>query len=165
MNAREEYELCERPKTYMDEIIHECSNTLRSMKNMLREQLKIHDLTLNEFEMLMYLKRGKRDTSKDLVKERGYSRSLVSKTADQLMKQGYLTAEQDKEDRRIMHLKLTEKAEGILGELEQFTNGLNEILRRTITREEIDAMKMVLIRMQACFEEMGTANNTLEDGK
>ena len=157
--------MCERPKTYMDEILHECSNTLRSMKNMLREQLKTHDLTLNEFEMLMYLKRGKSDTSKDLVKERGYSRSLVSKTADQLMKQGYLTPEQDMEDRRIMHLKLTEKAEGVLGELEKFTSRLNEILRRTITREEIDTMKMVLTRMQSCFEELGTADNTLEDGK
>lgn len=145
--------MCSGQKEHVEDITYLCTCVMKSMKMMIREQLKDYDLTFGEFDVLMFLAQGSYDTSKDIARERGYSRSMISKMVDRLMKQDYLTVQQDQEDRRIVHLKLTPKANVILDMLKKTRANIDEIIQEAITPHEREIMINALKRLQDCLDE------------
>lgn len=138
---------------YTEEIIKLCAGVMKAMKNTAGEQLKEYDITFGEFNILMFLSQGVCDTSKDMARHQGYSRSLVSKTVDQLMKRGLLTAQQDSEDRRIMHLKLTKEGGEMVQKTKVLGEKIDEKLRESVSRSDMDMLGDVLSKVRRCLEE------------
>ena len=64
-------------------------------------------LTGNEIDVLLFLANNPGyDTARDAVEMRGLSKSHVCKSVDALTRRGWLAGEQDKRDRRCVHLRL-----------------------------------------------------------
>ena len=71
-----------------------------------------------EFDILVFLHNNPgRDTARDIVALRGLPKSNVSQAVEVLMGKGLLARSQDAEDRRRVHLNLTEAAEQLMPQL------------------------------------------------
>lgn len=108
-----------------------------------------YNLTQNEIDVLIFLKRHPGlDTAGEIAGGQSLSRSLVCKSVESLLDNQYLIAEEDREDRRYLHLKLTDKAEDILRELLQVREDFWSILKKNIGREEMDVFLRVFDQMK-----------------
>lgn len=110
------------------------------MSNLITEKYGLHKV---EIEILLFLKKGKGDTARDIAENKFFSKAHISHAIDKLMECGYLVGKADAQDRRCIHLILTEKAEPVCGELLKMRENLMGIIYRDITEEERQTMRDV----------------------
>ncbi len=68
------------------------------------------DLTMREVHVLLFLANHPgQDTARDVTELRGMAKSQVSQAVEVLAGRGLLTRRADGEDRRIVHLEITEQ--------------------------------------------------------
>ncbi|MBR6769907.1 MAG: winged helix-turn-helix transcriptional regulator [Lachnospiraceae bacterium] len=96
-----------------------------------------------EIEILLFLKKGKLDTARDIVEARHYSKAHISHAIEHLMEQGYVVGQMDAQDRRCIHLKLTEEAEPVCQELIKLRRSLMKTVYKDVTEEEMLILKQV----------------------
>lgn len=137
-----------------DSIIRICVQIKKKKHALMNDYTKRYAITANEMEFIVFLGHGKMDTAKDIVNHRGYSRSLVSKTVDSLMRGGYITSRIDEKDRRVVHLSLTEKAREIMGDLEKTVEDIRNMSLEGITPEEILQAKDILNKILDNFQKI-----------
>lgn len=141
---------------YGEEMMHLFMALGKKMRELGRMQAACYGINSSELEIISFLAHSPHDTSKDLVCNKGYSRSLVSKTVDSLLKNKYIAAEQDLEDRRIMHLKLLPKAQEIVTEMHAMRAAMKDKLLAGVTEEEIGNMISIFHKIQGNAEQLLT---------
>lgn len=119
----------------------------RSVQTALRESVRDEGITQNEIEVLLFLERGRFDTARDISQVRGMPRSLVSKAVDQLVKRGFVEACQDREDRRVVHLRLLPPAKELVERLVRARKEFFTQLCQGITQEEAAAFYSMVEKM------------------
>lgn len=77
-----------------------------------------------------------RDTAAEIAELRMLSKSSVSQGVENLIQKGLLVRSQDTEDRRKIHLSLTEKAEPITEDIEKVWRGFRDKIFRGFSEEE-----------------------------
>lgn len=92
-------------------------------------ELAEYGFTPNEVSVILFLHNNApdMDTASDIVRCKGISKGLVARSVESLCQKGYLAAVRDPEDRRIIHLELSEKCAPIIDRIE---NRQNELARR-----------------------------------
>ena len=118
----------------------------RSVRAALREAAQSEGLSQNEIEVLLFLAKGRYDTARDISRQRGMPRSLVSKSVDLLLKRGYLQASPDARDRRVARLRLLPPAQATVDRLVLAKEAFFSQLCRGITREAFYSMVGKLTR-------------------
>jgi len=137
-----------------ESIIRICVQIKKKMHALMNDYTKRYAITANEMEFIVFLGHSKLDTAKDIVNHRGYSRSLVSKTVDSLVRGGYITGNTDERDRRVVHLALTEKAREIMGDLEETVQDIRTLVLEGISSEEILQAKDILNKILNNFQKI-----------
>ena len=115
-----------------------------------------YDLKKNEVQIIIYLKDNPNGTARDIVKEFMFAKSQVSYSIDSLYKKGYIKKENDKEDKKIIHLALTDKVENIFEDIDLKYNKFFQIIFEGISDEEkkeIDKLfNKILKNIKKCFD-------------
>lgn len=109
------------------------------MSNLITEKYGLHKV---EIEILLFLKKGK-GIRPGILRKTNFSKAHISHAIDKLVECGYLVGKPDVQDRRCIHLILTEKAEPVCGELLKMRESLMDIVCRDITEEERRVMRRV----------------------
>ena len=104
----------------------------------------------NEIAVLAFLWKyaPERDTSTDIVQNHGISKALVARSVAALHKRGLLYCERDENDHRLVHLRLNEEGERVARKLSENKQYLFERMREGIPEEELEAVNIILRRMQ-----------------
>lgn len=104
-----------------------------------------YNITANEVMILTFLKDDfDQDMATDIVNNLMISKSHVSLSVNNLEKTGYIIKKQDINDKKKVHLELTENAKPILDEIEEEQNKLYEVMFKGITDEEKEVLRVVL---------------------
>lgn len=119
----------------------------KSIHNAMRQAVAAEDLSQNEIEVLLILGRGFWDTAGEIAQMRGYSRSMVSKSVDQLIRKEYILSRQDQQDRRIQHLQLLPKGQEVTKRLQQTRKQILSQLCRGITPEEGEIFRGIVKKL------------------
>ena len=99
------------------------------------------DLTRNELDVLIFLANNPGlDRAADIVQNRGLSKSHVSMSVTNLENRGLLVRTEDPNDRRTVHLSLTEKAKEITDAGRIAQKRFFSYLHQGVTQEQIDMM-------------------------
>lgn len=107
-----------------------------------------YNITANEVMILTFLKDDfDQDMATDIVNTLMISKSHVSLSVNNLEKAGYIIKKQDVNDKKKIHLEITEKAKPILDEIESEQNKLYEVIFKGISEEEIEILKLILQKM------------------
>lgn len=108
--------------------------------NRITEKYGLHKI---EMEILLFLKKRQLDTARDIAETKYFSKAHISHAIEHLMECGYIKGQPDEQDRRCVHLILTEEAEPVCEELAGLRMEIMNIIYRNITEEE----KEVLLRV------------------
>ena len=89
------------------EILVSASMFGKLYSKMIMEVADKYSMNKVEVDILLFLNNNpKYDTAKDIVELRGIAKSYVSKSVDKLVAKNFLSIHADKEDRRVIHLKV-----------------------------------------------------------
>jgi DNA-binding MarR family transcriptional regulator/catechol 2,3-dioxygenase-like lactoylglutathione lyase family enzyme len=83
----------------------------------------------------------------DLPSELGVTKQAVSLVIDTLVNRGYLDRRPDPDDRRRVILELTDRGQEVVDAAFRGVEAVDRRLRETVSREQIDAMRAVLIAL------------------
>lgn len=106
-------------------------------EGMLRNLGETYNISLMEATIISFLHNNPgKDTAGDIVELRMLQKSNVSQAVELLYKKGFLTRQQDSEDRRRIHLFLTEKAKPITDSMDDIWKRFEEKAFEGISEEE-----------------------------
>ena len=112
------------------------------------EAAKQIGLTRQEADVLVFFANNSEYTSAiDAVKVRGFSKAYVSKAVLTLVEKGMITIEQDKNDRRIQHVQLTEAAKKVIGKLQKTQFRFSKLMGEGLSEEDKKTMLRVLEKL------------------
>lgn len=120
----------------------------KAYATLFKRLMKEYDLTKNEIDVLLFLKNNEPyDTAKDIVELRALSKSQVCKSIEHLMQLGYLKGEQDRKDRRCIHLKLETQAVPIVMQAKELQKKFLNIIYEGVTEEEKKVVEQVFLKI------------------
>lgn len=106
---------------------------------MLKDICNNYQLTIIEATIISFLYNNPgKDTAADIVELRMLSKGNVSQAVESLIQKSLLKREQDKEDRRKIHLSLTLNSEPITKSIEDVGKQFHEEIFSGLTLEEQD---------------------------
>lgn len=113
-----------------------------------KKELSEYSFTPNEISTMIYLRENSDiDTAKQISDKFAVTQSLICRSVDSLIKKGYLTAETDRDDRRINHLTLHIEDEELSRKLDNLNSKYLDILFKGISDGERDQFRMTLGRI------------------
>jgi len=100
----------------------------------LREEYHLRKI---DIDILYFLyKSGENNTSKDICSLNLFNKGHISQSVDRMVKQQLIHTVQDEEDRRCVHLVLTEEAVGIIGRATELRGQMYSMILNGVTEEE-----------------------------
>lgn len=133
-------------------------NMLRAKKGYARVLdpiCKEWDLTRNELDILLFLHNNPEyDRATDIVVRRGIAKSHVSLSVSSLEARGFVTRHVDENDRRTVHLRLSETATSIARAGRDAQMGFFKLLYAGLTQEEVDQWQGIIDKVSKNIAEM-----------
>lgn len=106
---------------------------------------ELYDVRLVEMDILNFLANaGEHDTAKDIGIDMHISKAHISKSVENLHSRGYLILREDDNDRRCIHLTVTEKALPLVHAFAEEREQFLKVILEGVTQEEMDAMHSVV---------------------
>jgi len=109
-----------------------------------------YELRKVDIEVLYYLSRcGDKNTSTDIKAGSMLTKSHISQSVDYLQKRGLLELIPDENDRRCVHLAMTEQAHQIVKEIGEVWADLYRIIFAGVTEEEKQQLHQIAVKICA----------------
>lgn len=109
-----------------------------------------YDLRKVDIEVLYYLSKcGERNTPTDIKDGSMLTKSHISQSVDMLQKRNLLELIPDSNDRRCIHLTLTEQAKAVVKDINEAWADLNRIVLEGVTEEEKELFQRVAAKISA----------------
>lgn len=113
-------------------------------ESMLKGICETYRLSLIEATIISFLYNNPgKDTAADIVELRMLSKGNVSQAVESLMQKSLLQCRQDTEDRRKIHLSLTQAAQPITASLKELFQQFHEELFFGLSKEELELFDRV----------------------
>lgn len=136
-------------------ILHNAFVMKKAYDTLWDEIMDRYELTRAEIDVIAFLAvNPEKNTAHEIVEYRMIAKSHVSKAVDSLLARGLLTREKDQNDRRCMHLTLTEPAAEIVREIEAKQNEFSAKLIEGLTETELTAFTKMTARIAENAEKM-----------
>ncbi|NBH15728.1 MarR family transcriptional regulator [Lachnospiraceae bacterium] len=109
-----------------------------------------HNLRKVDIDILYFLfKSGEHNTSKDISDLNLFNKGHISQSVGRMVKQQLIYIVQDQEDRRCMHIILTDHALKIVEEITKLRMQMYNIILRGVTEEERNVLFSVSRKVNA----------------
>jgi DNA-binding MarR family transcriptional regulator len=153
-----EQSLAEQPQ--IQKVIDSFWDTLVPAWNQVRKHvrelaLESSDISLEQFHILRHVRKGIVSVS-DLAQERQISRSAVSQIVDTLVGKGYLTRQENPQDRRFIDLALTPIGSQIIQSVFEQNRAWMARKLATLNPEELEAITLGMEALQKAFPPKAT---------
>ncbi|MCB0114654.1 MAG: MarR family transcriptional regulator [Caldilineaceae bacterium] len=110
------------------------------------------DISVEQFHILRHIRKGLASASQ-LADERQISRAAVSQTVNALVEKGLLLRHQDAEDRRFVHLALSEDGNRLLDAIFQENRAWMRAKMESLTPAELDGVIKAMDVLKRSFED------------
>lgn len=107
------------------------------------------DITWAQWGILLQLANGKAETAAELCRNSGCDTGSMTRMLDRLEQKGLMRRERSAEDRRIVHLRMTEAGKELYPQLPEVALRVLNRHLRGFTRSELELFKSFLRRMIA----------------
>ena len=115
------------------------SRIVKLHESMLKSVCEEYSLTLIEAKVISFLHNNPgRDTAADITELRMLKKSNVSQAVEILFQKSMISREQDKSDRRKIHLSLTPKADPITASIDKISKKFHEKIFMGLSESEFE---------------------------
>lgn len=129
---------------YAKDFIYNISKIVKLYENMLKVICEEYDLTLAEAKIINFLYYSdKNDTAADIAELTVLQKSNISHAVEGLFQKSLLKREQDKSDRRKIHLTLTPDADPIIRSIDDLWKNFQNEIFSGIPEEEFKTFQTV----------------------
>ena len=140
-----------QPLTYrpMESVGYMLKNVHASINKMIDTRMQKYDLTAMQWRPLLFIYYGKVNTAAALAKESCMDTGATTRMLDRLQKKGLLVRNRCDQDRRVVHLALTEAGSKVC---EKIPVDLCTVMNHHLigfTHEDLETLKQFLERMLA----------------
>lgn len=127
-------------------------NMIRTARKIINANLRPLNLSSAEGNILLHLlTQGQELSQEQLVAQLDVSKPAISRALDSLEAKGFVTRQQDPDDRRVHRVRLTDRAREIGTEIEQAYNQLYMLAMQGISSEELAYFLKLFGRMSENF--------------
>ncbi|NLC65384.1 MAG: winged helix-turn-helix transcriptional regulator [Clostridium sp.] len=113
----------------------------------LQEVLIKYKLSQVQGNILLFLYNNELNTAKDISEYRSISKSLVSKSIDNLYEKKYIYIKEDRDDKRINRLYLTDKSKNVVKSLHLAQRNFFKLLEKDIEKDDLLLMDKTLKKL------------------
>lgn len=114
-----------------------------------------YQFTPNEIVVLMFLANNPGiDSASDIAHFKNISKGLVARSVESLCEKGFLCTSKDPNDRRLIHLHLTEESGEVMKRLHSCLREFVVELQDGVSAEDLSAMKRATAVMDENLENM-----------
>lgn len=124
--------------------INQTANKLNQQFNHI---LQDYDIALEQRVTLEIISADKNITQTKISSILGKDKTTICRTLNSLEKKGLITKEENKEDKRVNIIKLTQKAYKVLEDTEDIIQNYRNILSSNLEEEEISALFRILEKL------------------
>ena len=126
------------------------AQNIKKMYDSLYDDLKLkYGLTMNEIIFLLYLdKNHMKNTAREIVEDLMLTKSHISKSVDSLAREKIIIRVQDKYDRKVIRLYISDTANELIKELRNREMIINQTITDGITPKDIETFNRVLDQMK-----------------
>ena len=103
----------------------------------LQEVLIKYKLSQVQGNILLFLYNNELNTAKDISEYRSISKSLVSKSIDNLYEKKYIYIKEDRDDKKITRLYLTDKSKNVVKSLHLAQRNFFKLLEKDIEKDDL----------------------------
>ena len=135
--------------TIEESVGHDLRVLLNSMTRRIDAQMQAYDLTAMQWKPLLMLKFGKADTAAELARQNGSDTGAMTRMLDRLEAKGLIQRTRSAEDRRVVHLQLTDEGRRVS---DHIPFGLSAVLNEHLagfSADEFKQLKTLLRKMIA----------------
>lgn len=121
-------------------IFYSFARILKIYRSFMDYKMSVYDMTTAEISVLVYLvnNRNKSSTSNDIVKARGFSKALVSKSVNTLMEKGIIITIPNPDDKRSLILKIKNESSEIIQKINKYNNEFKKMVLKNIDDESLE---------------------------
>lgn len=121
-----------------------------------QKELSEYQFTPNEIAVILFLYNNapELDTATDIVRCKGISKGLVARSVDSLCEKGYLETVREQTDRRIIHLRLSDRCGPITALISVKQKELTKNIEHNITPEELRITSATLDKLLINTEQL-----------
>lgn len=118
----------------------------KAYRRFFHEEAAKYQLSPNEMDVILFLHRNgkKMDTASDIAQFEGVSKGLIARSVDNLEKKGYLQLVRDEEDRRVIHLHLTDTCDDIVKGIAEKKKQFLQSMQRNIPAEQVKVTEQTI---------------------
>lgn len=126
---------------------HITENAVKQVSEAFGRRLQNTGITRVQWIALYYLKTRTRISQRDLSNLMNIQDSSAGRLIDRLERDGFIVRERNDIDRRVIHIKLTDKGDKLISELMPIGTEFNDDLLAGIDEEELMIYEKVLNKM------------------
>ncbi|MBB5182837.1 MarR family winged helix-turn-helix transcriptional regulator [Catenisphaera adipataccumulans] len=113
------------------------------------ELMDKYQLQRIDLKILLFLSANKdRNTSRDILNMGIFSRGHISQSLKRLGEKGYVSAENDADDRRFVHNYLTDQSKELVQELDRISGKVFQTVFAGFTDEEFSQLRHLAEKME-----------------
>jgi DNA-binding MarR family transcriptional regulator len=121
------------------------------------------DISFTQWRVLMCLRDGLANTCADVSRELAHDKGSMTRLMDQLEERGFLKRQRDREDRRVVFLRLTPAGRAAVNRLvPKLVDYYNQLLTG-FTQQEVKVLTQLLKKLRDALKE-GDAVATAREG-
>jgi DNA-binding MarR family transcriptional regulator len=132
-----------------ESIGHQLFSLMTMFRREVETRMAKHDLTDAQWKPLMLLKKGVASTAIELAREMDIDAGAVTRMVDRLEAKGMIERVRSDEDRRVVHLRLTQSGETTADEVPHVLAAVNNDFLRGFTEAEWKQLRKLLTRLAA----------------
>lgn len=114
----------------------------RAYRRFFHSEMEKYQITPNEMLIILFLHEhgSQSNTAKNIAEYGGVSKGMIARSVESLIEKEYLRSERDRQDRRLVHLYLTQNCDGIVQQIAWKQKKFLERIQEGISKEDIGIM-------------------------
>lgn len=140
------FEKIQESENMLEDFLENYFKIEKAYRRFFHEEAERYQLSPNEIDVILFLHRNgaNADTSSDIAQFEGVSKGLIARSVDSLEKKGYLKLVRDEEDRRVIHLHLTDTCDVIVKEIAEKKKLFLKVMQGEIPKTHIELTEQTI---------------------
>ncbi|MTI94597.1 MAG: MarR family transcriptional regulator [Firmicutes bacterium] len=138
----------------VDELGELIQNMVRTLQIFERGKLSRHGFTMSQCYTLFNVQQHAALTMNQLSEKMNLDTSTMTRIVSTLVRDGYLVRERSPEDRRVIHVRLTETGKEAVGELSQAVREYYSLIIQAIPQGEVESVLKSVNTLLMAFEKV-----------
>ena len=135
--------------TNVESMLKQFASIRRAYGKYLYTSMNANNFSPSEIDILIFLSNNPSiNTSKELVVCLAVSKSLIARSVDALIQKGLLKLEEDKNDHRLQHLKITKAAVPYINEIKKYRDSFTKLALADIDEQDLKCMEETVKKIE-----------------